>query len=97
MNPLPRATGGGIPGPVDIARALVEDGRFEVTMPPLPTQRLVDLQWAAYEAGRLISMRVRVSVDGPEFRWSPDVTVTVVPLQLDRWQRAMQSWPITQR
>ena len=83
MNPTPKATGGGIPGPAEIAEALAEHGQFVTTVHPRPAQRLVDLNWAAHQAGRMVGVQVRVLVEKPLTR-SPDLTVKVIPRQRAR-------------
>jgi hypothetical protein len=43
----------------------------------LPTQRLVDLQWAAHQSGRVLGGRAKVQVTQPLGRDRRAVTVTV--------------------
>jgi hypothetical protein len=44
----------------EIARTLQQAGFYHVTLDAWPSQRLVDLRWAALSAGRLLGRRVRV-------------------------------------
>jgi hypothetical protein len=37
-------------------------GEYVVDVDPSPTQRLVDLQWAAYQAGRIIGVKTTLDV-----------------------------------
>ncbi len=45
-----------------IARHLEEAGEYRVTLEPGPPQRVIDLRWAALEAGRRLDRRVDVAV-----------------------------------
>lgn len=67
-----------LPGPDEIAEALAEHGQYVVDVDPRPAQRLVDLNWAAHQAGRKMGLAVRVLVERP-FRRSPDLRVKVIP------------------
>ena len=62
---------------VEIASRLWLDGFYVLELEPTPAQRLVDLQWAAHQAGRVLGVRAKIEIDdrrGPE---RPTVTVTV--------------------
>ena len=62
---------------VEIASKLWIDGVYVVELDPCPTQRFVDLQWAAHQAGRVLGGRAKIETSrtrGPE---DPTVTVTV--------------------
>jgi hypothetical protein len=56
-------------------------------MSPGPTQRLVDIFWAAHSAGRLLGTKVAVEVDGPKPGIDPLVTITVTPRRPVRRRR----------
>lgn len=45
-----------------IARHLEDAGEYRVTLEPGPPQRLIDLRWAALDAGRRLGRRVSVAV-----------------------------------
>jgi hypothetical protein len=68
MHPSRRATGGGTPGPAEIAEALERHGHFITRLPRVPEQQLVDLHWSAHQAGRLLGIKVRVAVEEVGFR-----------------------------
>jgi hypothetical protein len=56
---------------IEIAAKLWIDGAYVVELDPLPTQRFVDLQWAARRAGRVIGGRANVRLGrtaGPKDR-----------------------------
>ena len=62
---------------VEIASKLWIDGEYVVELDPVPTQRFIDLQWAAHQAGRVLGGRAKIQTScarGPE---DPTVTVTV--------------------
>jgi hypothetical protein len=65
MHPL-RFTGGGADVAADlttrIADALAESGEYVAAIGLLPTQQLVDLHWAAHQAGRRVGLKVAVTV-----------------------------------
>ena len=50
---------------VEIAAKLLVDGEYVTELDALPTQRLVDHQWAAHQAGRVLGVRARVRLSGP--------------------------------
>jgi hypothetical protein len=62
---------------VEIASKLWIDGRYVVELDPCPTQRFVDLQWAAHQAGRVLGGRAMIETTGPRGPKDPTVTVTV--------------------
>jgi hypothetical protein len=62
---------------IEIAAKLWLDGEFVIELDPIPTQRLVDLQWAARQAGRALGGRARVRMSRPRGPKDPTVTVTV--------------------
>lgn len=73
---------------VEIASKLWVDGEYVVQLDPCPTQRFVDLLWAAHQAGRVLGGRARVETSdarGPE-----DSTVTVTVKYLDPYGRGLQ-------
>lgn len=62
---------------IEIAAKLWVDGRYVVELEPSPTQRFVDLQWAARQAGRVLGGVAKVHTSrprGPDGRY---VVVTV--------------------
>jgi hypothetical protein len=61
---------------LEIAGKLWLHGECVVEIDPRPTQRLVDLQWAAHQAGRIIGVRTKLEI-GPFGRTDPTVTVTI--------------------
>ena len=62
---------------VEIAALLWVDGEYATDINPSPTQRFVDLQWAARQAGRILGRRTAISVSSPRGREDPTVTVKV--------------------
>jgi hypothetical protein len=62
---------------VEIASKLWIDGVYVVELDLLPTQRLVDLQWAAHQAGRVLGGHAKIERDGPRGPEDHTVTVTV--------------------
>jgi len=62
---------------VEIASKLWIDGIYVAELDPCPTQRFVDLQWAAHQAGRVLGGRARIETSGPRGPRDPTVTVTV--------------------
>jgi hypothetical protein len=67
---------------VEIAAKLWLDGQFVIELDPIPTQRFVDLQWAARQAGRALGGRARVRMSRPRGPKDPKVTVTVTYVDL---------------
>jgi hypothetical protein len=68
---------------VEIASKLWVDGEYVVELDPSPTQRFVDLLWAAHQAGRVLGGRARVDTSGARGPEDPTVTVTVKYLDPD--------------
>jgi hypothetical protein len=62
---------------IEIAAKLWIDGQFVAELHPLPTQRLIDLQWAARQAGRVLGGRATVHTSRPHGSTNPTITVTV--------------------
>jgi hypothetical protein len=73
---------------IDIASELWLYGEYVVEMDPLPAQRLVDVQWAALEAGHLLGARATIRVT--ETRRKPDPRVTVRVTFVDPNGRGLQ-------
>ena len=65
-----------------IAFALQTHGRYVARVDRVPHQRLVDVQWTAYRAARLLG--IRVDVDTSTRGDDPFVTITVSPRRQDR-------------
>lgn len=61
---------------LEIAGRLWLYGEHVVEMDPAPTQPLVDLQWAARQAGRLIGVRTQVDISRSAGR-SPRLVVSI--------------------
>jgi len=68
---------------VEIASKLWIDGEYVVELDPSPTQRFVDLHWAALQAGRVLGGRATIQTSGPRGPQDPTVTVTVRYLDPD--------------
>lgn len=62
---------------IEIAAKLWIDGQFVTALHPMPTQRFVDLQWAARQAGRVLGGTVTVHTGRSHSTEDPTVTVTV--------------------
>jgi hypothetical protein len=62
---------------IEIAAKLWVYGEYVAEVDPLPTQRFVDLQWAARQAGRVLGSRPTVHVGQPRGAENRRVTVTV--------------------
>jgi hypothetical protein len=62
---------------VEIASKLWIDGLYVVELDRSQTQRFVDLQWAAHQAGRALGGRAKIETSGARGREDPTVTVTV--------------------
>lgn len=73
---------------IDIASELWLYGEYAVELDPLPAQRLVDVRWAALEAGRLLGARAVIRVT--ETRPMPDPRVTVSVRYVDPSGRSLQ-------
>ena len=69
---------------IEIAAKLWIDGLYVAEVLPVPTQRFVDLQWAARQAGRVLGGRAQVHIEHPrgEDRHGP-VTVSVTYVDPD--------------
>jgi hypothetical protein len=65
--------------PVQIAHALKTRGEYVARVERAPHQRLVDVQWTAYRAARLLGIRVSFVLDVPAHADDPFVTLTVSP------------------
>jgi hypothetical protein len=63
---------------LDIVRALELSGRYEVGVDTGNAQHVVDIRWAAHQAGRLLGMKTRVvladPVDTSDFTGTASVT-----------------------
>jgi len=68
---------------VEIASKLWIDGEYVVHLDRPPTQRLVDLQWAAHQAGRVLGGRAKVETSSSRGSDDPIVTVTVTYVDSD--------------
>lgn len=62
---------------IEIAAKLWIDGQYVAELHPLPTQRFVDLQWAARQAGRVLGGRATVRTSRSRDAADPTMTVTV--------------------
>ena len=62
---------------LDIASKLWFYGEHTIDMDPRPHQRLVNVRWAALQAGRLLGVRAKTTVTGPFSRTDPTVRVTI--------------------
>jgi hypothetical protein len=75
---------------IEIAAKLWIDGECAIELDPLPTQRLVDLQWAARQAGRVLGGRASVRVRGVTVsRGSTDRRVAVLVTYVDSTDRGL--------
>lgn len=68
---------------LEIASKLWFEGRCTLEVVPTPHQRVVDVHWAALQAGRLLGVRARVRVVAPFDRAHPTVTMEIVFDDLD--------------
>jgi len=73
---------------VEIAAKLWIDGEYIVELDPSRTQRFVDFQWAAHQAGRVLGGRAKIRTSGPRGPGDPRVTMTVT--YLDPGGRGLQ-------
>lgn len=73
---------------IDIASELWLYGEYVVELDPLPAQRLVDIRWAALEAGHLLGARAEIRVT--QTRREPDPRVTVSVRFVDPHGRSLQ-------
>ena len=62
---------------LEIASGLWYDGDYSFVVSPENQQELVDVHWAALQAGRLLGVRSKVRVRGPATSQDPAITVTV--------------------
>ena len=62
---------------IEIAAKLWVEGSYVVELDPTPTQRFVDLQWAARKAGRVLGGEAKVRTGHRHSHDDPRVTVTV--------------------
>jgi hypothetical protein len=62
---------------LEIASKLWFYGEYVFDLDPHPHQRLVNVRWAALQAGRLLGVRAKTTVTGPLSRTDPTVTVTI--------------------
>lgn len=68
---------------IEIAAKLWIDGEYVTELDPSPTQRFVDLQWAARQAGRVLGGRTKVHVGRSHGPRDPTVAVTVTYVDPD--------------
>ena len=73
---------------IDIASELWLHGEYVVELDPLPAQRIVDIRWAALEAGHLLGARAKIRVT--EVRRRPERRVTVSVRFVDPNGRSLQ-------
>jgi hypothetical protein len=62
---------------LEIASKLWYYGEYTVALDPSPHQRLIDIHWAALQAGRLLGVRAKVRVTGPFSQTDPLVSVNI--------------------
>jgi hypothetical protein len=62
---------------IEIAAKLWVEGLYVTELDPSPTQRFVDLQWAARQAGRVLGGEAKVRIGHALAQDDPRVTVTV--------------------
>lgn len=65
----------------EIAEALVAAGEYVTRVDVLPTQQVVDFNWAAHQAGRSIGIRVQVEVEFAKAAPDGRAQVRVTPQQ----------------
>ena len=65
---------------VDIAADLWLYGEYVVELNPFTAQRMVDVHWAALQAGRLLGARAKIHVGERRHLADPRVTVSVTYL-----------------
>lgn len=68
---------------IEIAATMWVHGEYVTELDPLPTQRFVDLQWAARQAGRVLGGRAKVRVSRPRHPGDRMVTVNVTYVDPD--------------
>jgi hypothetical protein len=89
VSPL-RNAGEGVPSAAEIAEAVSAHGQCLIEIDPLPTQKLVDLHWAAHQAGSMLGIKVRVIVETRMFGPAPCTRVQIVPRTHERSRRAVR-------
>ena len=62
---------------LEIASKLWFYGEHTIVLHPRPHQRLVNIQWAALQAGRLFDVRAKASVSAPFSKTDPRVAVKI--------------------
>lgn len=62
---------------LEIASGLWYDGEYTFVVSPEKQQKLVDVHWAALQAGRLLGVRSKVRFRGPSTFDDPTISVTV--------------------
>lgn len=65
----------------EIADALAAAGEYVTRIDLLPTQRVVDFNWAAHQAGRRVGMRIHVDVQIAKVAVDGRAQVRVAPQQ----------------
>lgn len=65
---------------IEIATKLWVDGQFVFELNPVPTQRFVDLHWAARQAGRVLGGRAVLRTSAPGSPEDPTIAMTVTYL-----------------
>ena len=62
---------------IEIASKLWIDGIYVVELDTSQTQRFVDLQWAAHQAGRVLGGRAKIETSRARAPEDPTATITV--------------------
>jgi hypothetical protein len=65
----------------EIANALATAGQFETRVDLLPSQQVVDFNWAAHQAGRRLGIRIHVDVQHTRATLDGRAQVRVTPLR----------------
>jgi hypothetical protein len=86
VSPLRNAREG-VPSAAEIAEAVMAHGQCLIEIDPMPTQELVDLHWAAHQAGSMLGIKIRVIVETRRSGPAPFTTVRVVPRAHERSRR----------
>jgi len=73
---------------IEIAAKMWVEGQYVTRLDPSPTQRLVDLQWAAHQAGRILGGRTKIHLSPPT--GPQDRTVTLAATYLDPTGRQLR-------
>lgn len=68
---------------IEIATKLWVDGTYQADIDRSPVQGLVDLQWAAHQAGRVLGGRSKVRTSSGRGPDDPTVTLTVTYVEAD--------------